>query len=149
MPTSFTPPQTPSIGIRVLRREPKHPYFKADFRVFIGDKEIGIQSISPLRLEDPDPIDGEILQTVTLRRAVSRDRTLFAWRAAIAAGKDDARDVTIVQLSGPEGAALNIWRLRTAVPLRWDGPDFDAQSDELAVEEIEVTYTHIEWRASV
>jgi hypothetical protein len=149
LPDSFTPPQTPSLGIRVVRRGPKHPYFKADFRVFIGDKEIGIQSLSPLRLGDPDPVDGEILQTVTLRRAVSRDQTLFAWREAIAAGKDDARDVTIVQLASPEGVVLNIWRLRTAVPLRWDGPDFNAQSDEIAVEEIEVAYTGIEWRTSV
>ncbi len=91
MPDSFTPPVTPSLGIAVLRRPPRHPYFRANFRVFIADKEIGIHSISPLELEDSDRLDGEVLRTVTLRRAVSQDRSLYAWRAAISAGKDDGR----------------------------------------------------------
>jgi len=148
MPDTFTPPVTPPLGITVLRRPPPHPFWKANFRVFIADKEIGIHSISPLELANPDPIE-KTPQTVILRRAISTDRTLFMWRAAIVAGKDDARDVTIVQLAGPDGKAINIWRLRTAVPLRWNGPDFDAQSSEIAIEEIEVTYDKIEWRTSV
>ncbi len=145
MPDSFTPPVTPSLGIAVLRRPPRHPYSRGNFRVFIANKEIGIHSISPLGLEGTDRPDGENVQTVTLRRAVSQDHSLYLWRAAIVAGKDDARDVTIVQLTGPDGKAVNIWRLRTAVPLRWSGPDFDAQSTEIAFEEIEVTYDRIQW----
>ena len=149
LPDTFTPPFTPRLGISVLRRPPRHPFFKADFRVFIGDKEIGIHSISPLQLEERDPVDDLVRQTVTLRRGVSTDRTLYAWRSSIAAGKDDARDVTIVQLAGPGGKAINIWRLRTAFPVRWTGPDFDAQSNEIGFEEIEVAYDKIEWRRSV
>ncbi len=148
MPEGFTPAVTPRLGISVLRRPPLHPYYGADFRVFIADREIGIQSISPLRLEDPDPVDGAP-QTVTLRRAVSTDRSLYAWRAAIVAGKDDARDVTVVQLTHPDGKAINIWRLRSAVPLRWSGPELDAQSGEIAFEELEITYDTILWPTRV
>jgi hypothetical protein len=151
VPRTFTPPRTPRIGISVMRRMPPYPYPKSGFLVFIGDKELGIESISPLQLEDPDPVDGEILQTVVLRRAVSTDRTFHQWRTAITNDKDDARDVTIVQLHGDprERRAINIWRLRAAWPIRWSGPDFDARSDEIAFEELEVTYDQVEWRASV
>ena len=148
MRDSFTPPETPRLGIRVRRSQSRRHFFKTHFRVFIADREVGVHSISPLWLEDPDPLDG-IPQTVTLRRAASTDRLFFAWRSGISAGRDDARDVTIVQLDGPDGGAVNIWRLRTAVPLRWSGPDLDAQSDDIAFEEIEVTYDEIEWRRSV
>lgn len=149
MPASFTPPRTPRIGIRVSRARLEHPLFKTHFRVFIGVEEIGIQAISPLHFEDADPLDDEVIQTVTMRRAVMLDRTLYTWRAAIAAGKDDARDVTIVLLDGPGGKPVGIWRLATAVPIRWSGPDLDALSSELAFEELEVTYDRIEWRSSV
>ena len=54
-----------------------------------------------------------------------------------------------IYLLGPDGKPVNIWRLRTAVPLRWSGPDLDARSGELAFEEVEVTYDKIEWRTSV
>ncbi len=148
MPDGFTPAVTPRIGISVLRRPPRHPYVGGNFRVFIRDREIGIHSISPLALENPNPLD-RTPQTVVLRRAVSTDRTLWAWRAAIVAGKDDARDVTIVQLTHPDGKAINIWRLRSAVPLRWSGPGLDAQSDCIAFEEIEVTYDTILWPSRV
>ena len=149
MPDSFTPPRTPRLGFTISRARLSLPLVKAHFRVFIGAEEVGIQAISPLHFEDPDPVDGAVLQTVTLRRAVMLDRRLHAWRTAVAAGKDDARDVTILLLDGPDGKPVNIWRLRTAVPLRWTGPDLDAQSGELAFEELEVTYDKIEWRTSV
>ncbi len=148
MPDGFTPAVTPRIGISVLRRPPRHPFGATDFRVFIADKEIGIHSITPLALENPDPLD-KTPQTVTLRRAVSTDRTLYAWRAAIALGKDDARDVTIVQLSQANGKAINIWRLRSAVPVRWSGPGLDAQTGGIAFEELEVTYDTILWPSRV
>jgi hypothetical protein len=133
-----------------MRRPPGYPYPKSGFLVFIADQEVGIHSMSPLQLEDPDPVDGEILQTVVLRRAISTDRTFHQWRTAIADEKDDARDVTIAQLHGDpvDRRVINIWRLRTAWPIRWSGPDFDAHSDEIAFEELEVTYGRIEWRGS-
>jgi hypothetical protein len=148
MRDSFTPAVTPRLGIRALRRPARHPFFRASYRVFVADREVGVQSVSPLRLGEPDS-DGASGKSVTLRRAVSTDRLFFAWRSSVAAGRDDARDVTIVQLDRPDGRAINIWRLRTAVPVRWSGPGFDAQSDEIACEEIEVTYDKIEWRRSV
>ena len=65
-----------------------------------------------------------------LRRALSTSTELFDWRKAVAAGKDDRRDVIVRQLSAPGGRVVNAWRLVGAWPSRWSGPAFDALRDD-------------------
>lgn len=137
------------IGVRATRRRVALPLPKAHFRVFLGEQEVGVQSVSPLHWLEGEPADPEVRQTVTLRRAVGPDRTLYAWRAASAAGKRAPSDVTIVQLGAAGGEPVNIWRLEKARPVRWSGPDFDARSNDLAFEELEIAYESIAWRGSV
>ena len=56
------------------------------FRVLIGRGELGFVEVSPLSSE-VDPASGEQFAHVVLRRALSRDTTLFDWRRAIVDGK--------------------------------------------------------------
>lgn len=119
------------------------------FEVVIGDREIGFAQVGRLTSESaPDrAIDARAhrFATVVLRRALSTSTELFDWRSAVAAGKDDRRDVLIRQLSAPGGSVVNAWRLVGAQPCRWSGPAFDALHDDIAVEEIELALDDVVW----
>jgi phage tail-like protein len=85
------------------------------------------------------------LQTVVLTRAVDGDRACWAWHRAASEGKAKPRAVTLVLLAGPGGPPLHAWILRDAHPVRWTGPGLDAMGPELAMEELELTYTRVDW----
>jgi len=125
------------------RRTPRVP--ECNFRVYIGEVEIGVLSVSPLHLND-GPIAGERpVQTVVLRRAVDGSRVFHEWQRASASGKPQARTVAIELLSAAGGEPLHRWELTSARPVRWSGPGLNALSGELAMEELEITYESIEW----
>ena len=56
------------------------------FRVLIGRDELGFCEVSQLSSE-VDPESGEQFAHVVLRRALSRDTTLFDWRRKVVDGK--------------------------------------------------------------
>jgi phage tail-like protein len=122
------------------------------FEVRIGRREVGIAEIGGLSSEtiisaDDASSDRPIhrFAPVVLRRALTTSTDLFDWRRAIVAGKDDRRDVTISQLSAPGGRPVNAWRLVRAWPSRWSGPAFNALTDDVAIEELELTFEDLVW----
>jgi phage tail-like protein len=70
---------------------------------------------------------------------------LYDWRRLITGGKDDRRDVTIRLLSAPGGKVVNSWRLVRAWPCRWSGPTLDAMRNDVACEELELTFDDLIW----
>jgi T4-like virus tail tube protein gp19 len=114
------------------------------FRVLIGREELGFAEVSPLSSE-VDPESGEQFAHVVLRRALSRDTTLFDWRRAIVDGKNDRRTVTIHQLELAGGRIANSWRLVRAWPYRWSGPALNALESSVAFEEVELAYDDLVW----
>lgn len=129
------------------REEP--PLRVSAFEVRIGARDVGFASIGPLAGETVvDETTGRPVHRfapVVLKRAVTRSADLYDWRRAIVDGKDDRRDVTIRQLSAPSGKPVNAWRLVRAWPSRWSGPSFDAMTDAIATEEIELTFDDLVW----
>ncbi len=121
------------------------------FEILIGDREIGFAEVGRLTSEtDPDAPPGRHAHrfaTVVLRRALTGSTELYDWRRRIVAGSDDRRDVTIRQLSAPGGEVVHAWRLVRAWPCRWSGPAFDAQSNNVAFEEVELTFDDLVWLA--
>ena len=118
------------------------------FEVLIGDRELGFAEVGRLTSEtDLAAADRPVhrLATVVLKRALTTSTELYDWRRLIVAGKDDRRDVTIRQLSAPGGTVVNSWRLLRAWPCRWSGPAFNAMSNEIAFEELEVTFDDLVW----
>jgi hypothetical protein len=119
------------------------------FEVVIGDRELGFAEVGRLTSEtdlaaSPDrPVHR--LATVVLRRALTASTELYDWRRLIVAGKDDRRDVTIRLLSAPGGKIVNAWKLMRAWPCRWSGPRFNAMSNEIAFEELELTFDDLVW----
>jgi len=119
------------------------------FEVRIGDRDVGFAQVGPLA-SDTTADDGSGRPVhrylpVVLRRALTRSPELYDWRRAIVEGKDDRRDVTIRQLPAPGGKPVNAWRLIGAWPSRWTGPSFDAQTDEITYEEVELTFDDLVW----
>jgi hypothetical protein len=130
-------------------REPEPLLGICCFEVLIGNREIGFAEVSRLTSEtvpgaSPDrPVHR--FATVVLRRALTTSTELYDWRRLVVGGKDDRRDVTIRQLSAPGGKIVNAWRLARAWPCRWSGPGFDALSNSIACEEIELAFDDLVW----
>lgn len=114
------------------------------FRVLIGRHELGFAEVSPLSSE-VDPETGEGFAHVVLRRALTRDTTLFDWRRAVADGERDRRTVTIHQLERGGGRIANSWRLVRAWPCRWSGPALNALESGIAFEEVELAFDDLVW----
>jgi hypothetical protein len=125
-------------------REPAALLGTSHFRVLIGREELGFSEVSPLSAE-ADPESGEQFAHVVLRRALTKDTTLFDWRRAIVDGKRDRRSVTIHQLEGAGGRIANSWRLVRAWPCRWSGPALNALESGIAFEEVEVAFDDLVW----
>ena len=119
------------------------------FSVLIGDRELGFADVSRLASESDPAASPEQsvhrLPPVVFRRALTTSTELYDWRRVIVSGKDDRRDVTIHQLSAPGGAIVNSWRLMRAWPCRWSVTGFNALSNEIALEELEVTFDDLVW----
>jgi phage tail-like protein len=75
---------------------------------------------------------------IVLKQGFTGDRKLWAWR-------DNPRRVngTIYQL-GAELKAICRWEFRNGYPVKWEGPDFDATKNELAIETIEIAHEGLE-----
>jgi T4-like virus tail tube protein gp19 len=135
----------PSVPVREL--EPL--LGTSHFRVQIGRREIGFCEVGRLTSETDLTIPPEHwrhrLETVLLRRALTRSRELFEWRKRIVEGIEDRRQVTISQLDAPTGEVANSWRLVRAWPCRWSGPAFNAAESGLAYEELELAFDDLVW----
>jgi phage tail-like protein len=133
----------------VPSRQPNDLLRINNFQVLIGDREIGFAEVG--RLTSDTDVSGSPdrpvhrFATIVLRRALTSSTELYDWRRLIVGGKDERRDVTIRQLSAPGGKVVNSWRLTRAWPCRWSGPAFDALKNDVACEEIELTFDDLIW----
>ena len=130
-------------------REPEPLLRVSCFEVLIGTREIGFSQVGRLTSETDlhGPPDRPVhrFATVVLRRALTTSTELYDWRRLIVDGKEDRRDVTIRQLSAPGGKIVNSWKLMRAWPCRWSGSGFDAMSNDIAYEELELTFDDLLW----
>lgn len=85
---------------------------------------------------------------VTLSRGVTADDKLWKWREKVMTGQVERHNISITLLNDV-GEAKITWNLYECWPTQWTGPSFDATSDEVAVEQLVLTYERIEvdsWR---
>ncbi len=80
---------------------------------------------------------------ITLKRGITSDRNLWDWQSKAASGKVDRRPISIIMLS-ESGEELMRWNVRAAWPIKWSGPSFDAASDNVAIESLEIAHEGIE-----
>lgn len=80
---------------------------------------------------------------VTLKRGVTDSTELWDWRKSVIDGQLERRSVSIVLLDHSRSEVAR-WNLYEAWPCRWEGPEFNAKTSEVAVESIEICHEGIE-----
>jgi phage tail-like protein len=76
---------------------------------------------------------------VELRRGMTDSRSLMDWIRAVAAGRVERKNV-FVYLLDSEGAPARGWQCTEAYPVRYAGPDLQADQGAVAVETVELTH---------
>ena len=76
---------------------------------------------------------------VVLRRGLTAVSTLWNWYDNTARGVIQRRNGTIVLLDRRQIPVM-WWNFRNALPVRWTGPTFNASSDEVGFESLELAH---------
>lgn len=78
--------------------------------------------------------------TITLKKGMVRGSsvaTLFAWISSTQINQVDKKDIQ-VRLCDESGDAVISWKVSNAFPTKLDAPTFDANSNDVAVESMEL-----------
>ena len=79
---------------------------------------------------------------LTLKHGLTAIGTLWNWYHNAARGVIQRKNGTIMLLD-PQQIPVMWWNFRNALPVRWTGPTFDARSDEVGFESIELAHEGI------
>jgi phage tail-like protein len=76
---------------------------------------------------------------ITLQRGITSDTELWDWRQRAAEGNVDRRNGSIVLLDNAGNEQMR-WNFVEAWPSKWTGPSFNATSNEVAIESLELAH---------
>jgi phage tail-like protein len=76
---------------------------------------------------------------IVLKQGFTGASDLQKWAFRIAAGQFEHKNATIV-ISDQKSQVLARYTLSNAWPTKWNGPDFDATSNDVAIETIEIVH---------
>ncbi len=132
----------------------KDPYRSYNFLVEIdGITRAGFRECSGLDTTQ-DPIDyregGEPLHVrklpglvkysnISLKRGITDDAELWAWRKTVMDGKVERKNGSIILLDDT-GAEKLRWNFVEGWPSKWTGPTFNATGNEVAIETLEIAH---------
>lgn len=131
------------------------PLPKFYFSVNLGDETLGFQEVSGLETETQvieyrhgdSPVFYPIkmpglgrVGNVVLRKGVfAKDGNFWAWYSEIRLNTIKRRTV-VINLLDEAGAPRMVWTLRNAWPTKLTGPDLKSDSNEVAIESLELAY---------
>ena len=82
----------------------------------------------------------EKYNTITLRRTILKgDNDFFEWINTKKGSTIERRDITISLLDENHDAAV-VWKIKSAFPIRYSGPIFEASNSGSAFEELEIIH---------
>jgi phage tail-like protein len=76
---------------------------------------------------------------ITLKRGFTKDKALWNWRKTVLDGKTQRQSGTVVLLDEARSPALR-FNFREGWPRKWDGPTFNAKTNEVAIETLEIAH---------
>ena len=84
-------------------------------------------------------------ENLVFKRGITNDNNLFNWfELTVGPGfmltDSFSRATAGVTMLSANGKRLRSWVIQDAFPVRWKGPDFDANNDEVPTEELEVAH---------
>jgi phage tail-like protein len=80
---------------------------------------------------------------ITLKWGITDSRDLYNWYRDVVNGKIQKQTGSIV-LWDSEGQEKARWNFFNAWPTKWDGPDFTAKGNDVAIETLEIAHEGIE-----
>jgi phage tail-like protein len=79
---------------------------------------------------------------LTLKWGLTDSRDLYNWYRDVVDGKIQRKNGSIIVLD-LEGNEKVRWNFYNAWPTKWDGPDFNAKGNEVAIETLEIAHEGI------
>ena len=138
----------------------QYPLPVYNYRVDIGGESMGFSEVSGLSIGfetttyKESPVDGtapgpRIMHmpsqvtntTLTLKKGIIRADSipkLYGWISTTTINLIEKKDITI-QLCDEKGEAVVTWKVLNAFPTKLDAPTFDANSNDAAIESMELT----------
>lgn len=80
---------------------------------------------------------------IVLKWGITDSRELYDWHRSAVEGRIERKSGSIVLLDS-RGEEKVRWNFFNAWPSKWDGPDFNAASDDIAIETLELAHEGIE-----
>jgi len=80
---------------------------------------------------------------ISLKWGLTDDRELYDWHLRAVKGNIERKNGSIVLLDN-QGNERVRWNFFNAWPTKWDGPDFNAEGNDVAVETLELAHEGIE-----
>ena len=80
---------------------------------------------------------------ITLKRGITESRDLYDWHRSLLQGQNDRRNGRIILLDD-SGAEVVRWVFREAWPRKWEGPELNAMTNEIAIETFVLTCESVE-----
>lgn len=138
-----------------------HPYGAFNFRVDFGDGETqaGFMEVSGLSAEvefieyreGAEPVNSPRKLTglakygnVTFKRGVAGSTTFWEWFKRTRDGSPERRNVVIQLVNEDRSDVVMVWKLRNAMPIKYEGPSLDARGSDVAIESLTLSVEGIE-----
>ena len=86
-----------------------------------------------------------VQSNLVLKRGVV-DRQVWDWYYALTQGNVQTRNVTVLVYDEDGATVVMEFRLRSAFPCKWTGPDLNASQNNVAVETLELCHQGLERR---
>ena len=80
---------------------------------------------------------------ITLKWGLTDSRELYDWYKDVVNGKIERKSGSIILLD-LEGNEKVRWNFFDAWPTKWDGPDFTAKGNDVAIETLELAHERVE-----
>jgi phage tail-like protein len=80
---------------------------------------------------------------ITLKWGLTDSRELYDWYRDVVNGKIERKSGSIILLD-LEGNEAVRWNFFEAWPTKWDGPDFTAKGNDVAIETLELAHERVE-----
>ena len=117
----------------------KDPFRGYKFKVEVGGiTRAGFREASGLDSAQ-DPVE---YRAISLKRGVTNDAELWAWRKKSIDGTVERKNGSIV-LYDDTGKEKARWNFADGWPTKWTGPTFNATGNEVAIETLEIAHEGI------
>ena len=80
---------------------------------------------------------------ITLKWGMTNDRELYDWHRRVVEGEIERKNGSIV-LRNRKGEEVARWNFVRAWPTKWDGPDLNAEGNDVAIETLELAHEGVE-----